>query len=279
MHAVRWSPFDAPLPPPEQNIAQLLMAAGSRHGFETRAAANRERLVRIELLRQSRDPGAHFLAQRLASCERGAECLSAACPVCVGGTRIWFYAEIARLFGIRGAAVAANLLLITLVHEDWIQPKSALLDFSPKVLIDRVRHQFRRAGMTGATVLGAVHGEFDEQREYWQPHLHLVARGAGQAHLNLLRQRHYQRSVHVRRPMVVQPIIHPARQLSYLLKSYWPMRLRYLDAFGEEMSTFRRLTEPYHSEYLIMLNQWNLLDLVLLIGVRRYGHALQVRSL
>lgn len=280
MQAVRWSPFDAPLPPPERDITKLLMETDGRHAFETPAAADRERLFRIVFLRQSSDPRAVAVARRLEGCVRDARCLSPACPCCFGRTRIWFYGEIARILGIRGTGPVTSLKLITLVHEDWIRPKSAAtFDFCPKALIDCVRHQFRRAGIRGTTVLGAVHGEFAEQREYWQPHLHLVAEDVGQEHLNLLRQKHYQRSVHVPRPMVVQPIIHPARQLSYLLKSYWPMRVRYLDAFGEEMSTFHRLTEPYHSEYLIMLDQLNLLDLILLIGVRRYGHALQVRSL
>jgi hypothetical protein len=75
--------------------------------------------------------------------------------------------------------------------------------------------------------------------------------------------------------MVVQPVDYPARQISYLYKSYWPMRIRYIDAFGQKQSTFRRIPEPYHSQYLIMLDQVNLLDLVLLIGVRRYGNTLQ----
>jgi hypothetical protein len=96
-----------------------------------------------------------------------------------------------------------------------------------------------------------------------------------QADLNLLRHRHYRRSSHIDRPMVVQPVDYPARQISYLYKSYWPMRIRYIDAFGQKQSTFRRIPEPYHSQYLIMLDQVNLLDLVLLIGVRRYGNTLQ----
>jgi hypothetical protein len=275
MRVARWSPFDAPLPPPERNIAQLMVATDRRHGFETPDAAHRERLGRIATLRQSPDPRALIVADRLASCDRDARCLSPACSICVGRTRIWIYGEIARLWNLRGTTAAADLHVITLVHEDWTRSKSALQDFDPGVLVGRVRHQFRRAGITGVTVLGAVHGEFDKRRGYWQPHLHLAARGMRQADLNLLRQRHYRRSSRIDRPMVVQSVDYPARQISYLYKSYWPMRVRYIDAFGEEKSTFRRIPEPYHSQYLIMLNQVNLLDLMLLIGVRRSGNTLQ----
>jgi hypothetical protein len=275
MLAVRWNPFDAPWPPPERDITKLMVPTDGCHGFETPAAANRERLRRVAVLRRSPDPRAAVFADRLANCDRGARCLSPACSYCVGRTRIWFYAEIARLFNLRGSTAATNLQLITLVHEDWIRPQSALHDFDPRVLIDRVRHQFFRAGITSATVLGAVHGEFDQKRNYWQPHLHLVVSGMQQAQLNLFRQRHYQRSVHVYHPMVVQSVVNPPRQLSYLLKSYWPLRMRYIDAFGEERSNFQRIMEPYHTQYLTILDQFKLLDFIFLIGVRHYGHTLR----
>jgi hypothetical protein len=124
-------------------------------------------------------------------------------------------------------------------------------------------------------VLGAVHGEFDEQGEYWQPHLHLVASGMRRSDLNLIRKKHYRRSPRIYRPMVAQPVVSSARQLSYLLKSYWLMKIRYIEPDGRKKSTFQRIPEPYHSQYLIMLDQFNLLDFILLIGVRRYGSTLQ----
>jgi hypothetical protein len=252
-----------------------MVATDRRHGFETPDAADRERLGRIASLRQSPDPRALLVARRLASCERGARCLSPACPYCGGRTRIWFYAEIARLFDLRGSAAAANLQLITLVHEDWIHSKSELHSFDPQVLIDRVRHQFLRAGIPDVSMFGAVHGEFDEQRTYWQPHLHLVAADMRRVHLDLIRNRYYRPSPRVDRPMVVQPVINPARQISYLYKSYWPMKIRYVTASGEKRSTFRRIPEPYHTQYLIKLDQFDLLGFILLIGFRRYGNTLR----
>ena len=75
--------------------------------------------------------------------------------------------------------------------------------------------------------------------------------------------------------MVLQPINNPDRQISYLLKSYWPMKIRYTNTLGQKKSTFQRIPEPYHTQYLIMLDQFDLLDFLLLIGVRRYGSTLQ----
>jgi hypothetical protein len=270
-----WSPFDVPLPPPERNIAGLMVTGNGRHGFETPAAADRERLSRIAALRRSPDPRAVVVAHRLANCERGARCLSPACSFCGGRTRIWLCGEIAKLLAVQRQAGRADIKLVTLVHEDWMIPPFDIMRFCPEALVDRVRHQFLRAGTTGATVIGAVHGEFDRVGHFWQPHLHLITKGISGKALTLIRQRHYRRTARIYRPMVVQPLRNPVRQVSYLLKSYWPMKVRYVDARGRKSSTFQRIPEPYHSAYLVMLDQFNLLDLILLIGVRRYGNILQ----
>jgi hypothetical protein len=189
--------------------------------------------------------------------------------------RIWFYAEAVQLFNAHEPNAWSSLRVLTLVHEGWIIPDSQIACFNPTLLVDRVRHQFLRAETTGAIVIGAIHGEYDKQRQYWQPHLHLIAQGLSEKSEKLIRHRHYRPSAYVSRPMVVQPLENPARQVSYLLKSYWPMRIRYIDAYGEERSSFQRIAEPYQAAYLVMLNRFNLLDFVLLIGVRRNGHVLK----
>jgi hypothetical protein len=274
MRLPKWSPFAAPLPPAEHDITQLMQRGDERAEFETYAAAGRERIRRVRWLAKSSVPGAHALAARLSACARDDRCLSPTCPLCVGRTRIWFYGEIARVLDLQRRAGWADIRLVTLVHQDWIIPTTEIMRFNPKLLVDRVRHQFLRAETTGAIVIGAVHGEFDQQRQCWQPHLHLIAQGLSEKSVNLIRHRHYRRSTNIYRPMLVQPLENPAKQISYLFKSYWPMRIRYIDAFGNDQSTFQRVTEPYQTAYLLMLNRFELLDFVLLIGVRRRGHSL-----
>jgi hypothetical protein len=270
-----WSPFAAPLPAPHYDIRRLLPTTDGKSGFESYAAAERERHHRIASLRKLRSREARETADRLEACAPGFRCLSPSCPVCAGRTRIWFYSEIARVLGVRSSTGTTNLELITLVHEDWILPTGRIADLNPMLLTDRVRHQLFRAGAGGAIVIGAVHGEFDQQRRYWQLHLHLAAKGLTTETIASMRLRHYRRSEHIYRPMVVQPLNDPERQISYLYKSYWPMRVRYLTTAGEEESEFRRIEEPQHSAYLVALNQFTLLDFVFLLGARRYGHALR----
>jgi hypothetical protein len=75
--------------------------------------------------------------------------------------------------------------------------------------------------------------------------------------------------------MFVQPLKDSAEQISYLLKSYWPMRVRYTDLSGKEKSTFQRIPEPHQTAYLVMLDRFDLLDFILLIGVRRHRSVLK----
>jgi len=275
MPPVTWSPYDSPFPPPDRDISKLLRGNERKSDFESRTAAEKERHLRIAALLRHPSRQAHQTAARLAACARGAPCLSPCCPECNGRTRIWFYAEVAQALRIeQGTTTQPKLNIITLVPEGWILPRRQIISFDPKVLIDRVRHQFLRAGGNGAIAIGAVHGEYDKLRQYWQPHLHLAARGLDVRTISLLRRRHYQRTPLVYRPMVVQPLSDSPPQISYLLKSYWPLRERYVRANGKEFSTFRRIPEPLHSEYLMMQDQFNLLDFVFLLGVRRQGHRL-----
>jgi hypothetical protein len=264
-----WSPYDSPFPPPNRDITKLLRGAGNKNGFEIRVAAQQERYFRIAALQRHPSRWAIQVAARLAGCSRSAPCLRPCCPECTGRMRIWFYAEVARVLQIEQDTAQSRLNIITLVHEDWILKRQQIINLNPKVLIDRVRHQFLRAGGSGAIVIGSVHGEYDKQRQYWQPHLHLVARDLDVRTIYLLRKRHYQRTSLVYRPMVVQPLRDPPPQISYLLKSYWPMRVRH-----QKSSTFRRIPEPLHSEYLMMQDRFDLLDFVFLLGVRRQGHRL-----
>ena len=269
-----WSPFDSPFPPVEGNITKLMPRGVARTGFETYAAADRERAKRVRWLAKSQLPEASSVAARLSDCAPGDRCLSPACPVCVARMRIWLYGEIARVLDLQRRAGWADVKLITLVHANWIIPKTELLRFNPKQLIDRVRHQFLRAATSGAIIIGGVYGEFDQQRCYWQPHLHLITQGVSENSRELIRRRHYRPNANVPRPMLVQPLKNPAKQISYLHKSYWPMRIRYVDAFGNDQSTFQRVTQPHQTPYLLMSNRFELLDFVLLIGVRRRGHVL-----
>jgi hypothetical protein len=93
-----------------------------------------------------------------------------------------------------------------------------------------------------------------------------------------LRQRYYGRTTDVYRPMVTQPLKAPARQISYLFKSYWPMRVKFTGMSGKTLSAFQRIPQPLHSAYLIMLGQHRLLDFIFLFGVRRHVHELQAHA-
>lgn len=290
--ALGFSPFHTPWPPSHRDARKLLApeikVIGDRQriltGFETAAAANTERRLQINRLRRSTVPGADRLADKLESCRQGRRCLSGACPVCVGRTRIWLIAEMLRHWPIHGGGTKARarsncshsaLMAITLIRKTWIYPAGSLYQAEPKKLIDEVRHQFHRNGAGDAVVIGGLHGDFNAEDNYWQLHIHIIVSGANERTLNQLRKKHYQRTRQVYRPMKVDPVNDPVRQFSYVLKSYWPQKVRFIGRSNRMSGSKRRLDEPHHTEHLMWLDQFGLLDLLLLVGVRRYGNELR----
>lgn len=269
-----WSPFATPLPPPGRDVRRLLRPTEDKEGFEHLADADKERLLRVASLCLGKDAAAKHASSRLAGCQRGTRCLSPGCPVCVGRLRIWLVGEMLALWPI-GAPPPRDLAFVTLVHEQWLLPPDAIGRLTPRRLVDRVRHQFLRAGLAGVTAVGAVHGTFDQTREHWQPHVHLVVEGASRDALARLRKRHYRRTGSVYRPMLVQPVNDAVRQFSYVLKSYWPMSFQFTDETGAKRRGYRRINEPHHAHLLAALDRFTLSDSLLLLGVRRYGHELR----
>jgi hypothetical protein len=241
-----WSPFDSPWPPPNWDITRLL---DHPKGEESYTRAYRERHRRIADLRKNASSPACELASTLTQCAIATRCLSAACPICFERARIWFCAQAAQILGVDHAKLRSKVTIITLVSEDWRLPRGRIREFTPKPMLDQVRHQLLRVGAKGAVVLGAVHGEYDQSRDS-----------------------------HVYRPMVTQRLNAPERQISYLFKSYWPMRVRFIGPHGRSVSAFQRIPGPLHSAYLTMLDRSRLLDFLFLFGVRRYGHELRRNS-
>jgi len=70
--------------------------------------------------------------------------------------------------------------------------------------------------------------------------------------------------------------------LTYIFQSYWPVRAIFQDGQGQwsKQAKKRRISEPYHSLYLLWLDRWSLKDLTLLLGieVRKKGFKLTRRS-
>jgi hypothetical protein len=214
------------------------------------------------------------LWRKLKRCRRDGHCHSPACPVCMRSERsFWINSMVAHLGGM--VKDIASLSAVTLVHEDWEIPAGKLHTFKPRVLLDRVRKQLHRAKFRGAAI-GKIDFDFVPDRMTWGIHLHFVAAGLTPKVEDRLRE-YYEPSESVGTPMMVKEVDDLAGAVSYALKSFPKYRVRFRDAQGRmnTPSKRRRVPEPYHTEYLLAVDQFPPSALMLVIGVKRYGDGLR----
>ena len=258
-------PWAFPSSRPEYDVRKLV------GDFETVGKAKAERGLRIRHLRTAGSIEHRRLADKLESCAPNARCRSAACPICCRRLRMWITGAVLELLDGIPDPIAA-----TLIPSGQAVPTGDLRDFSPKRFGDMLRQQLRRAGAGSQIIVGGIDGDYDEMRQSWQPHFHLIAPAALKPTFDELRDRFYPNSDRVHRPVLTQPVKDPARQVSYCVKSYWLQKVRYLDGAGEKRRAPRRLDNALHVDWLVWRDQFPLADFLFLHGVRRYGGELRI---
>lgn len=165
-----------------------------------------------------------------------------------------------------------------LIRADIIKPswRRDVWDFqtdSPGRLFNEFRSTLNRArngrDLSGF-MLGGYHNEWDEDAHMYQPHIHIVA---AEQHIGLLHDLKGRRGFESGRggkgpvadPILVREshVTSPEYALLYLFKSYWLRTFRL--ANGDRCH--RQLMAPYHSEFLLWLDQRSINDLVFLYGL------------
>lgn len=163
-----------------------------------------------------------------------------------------------------------ELCTFTIVQPDWRLQASDLAKFDSRELLTKVRRGLpQRESMPGNSWLfGQVHGEFDIRTESFQPHVHGVCTVDYVADLRKMVRRCDRRLIP--QPMRVEKIDPPnrARQVSYVLQSYWPHRPTFI-CNGVVLRTRRkgRIPEPWSSMVLLWLHRQTLGSIQLRVGL------------
>lgn len=169
---------------------------------------------------------------------------------------------------------------VTLVPRGWAFTPDELQQVDPTMLLNSLRTDLLRcvpnSGKGWAIIF--LHGEYQTAQGTYALHVHGVAGGAMVKAVDALRKRKKYRSrrnkgqdstQRVKRSQ--KPLTNLPQPLTYLLKSYWPGKWKgYVSGVGKERRSrdHGRIPEPYHSQYLLWLDRWELKDITLLIGVR-----------
>lgn len=214
---------------------------------------------------------------------------TAACPVFTDEFRhrvvgnLWPHVE----DELAGIVVTATLMPTGL----WV-PAGQLQHQIPKLMMRRLCSDLDRVGVTAQTgfVMAGLHAEFDERREGYDFHYHLVAGGWKARALEGLRDRpkySVGRSEPHEMGMVDRPRVRVSKQvltnlpdpLTYAIQYWYPHRPTKIvgyDPLQIQRSIGRyRIRDPYHTEWLVWMNKWCVKDFILLNGLKPTSTGLQ----
>ena len=243
-------------------------------GFESLEASQNESQIRQKCLLKSRSKRCRNLAEVLADCEGDDwPCLSGACPVCFRANRRKIIPETIKLYGQYPALKA-----VTLIFYEEAMTSKEFMAWDVRPLIVKLRKKFGRCGVRGP-VIGSFDIDYHTDIKRWLPHLHLLI-SSDEAGLKALRRYMKRPKNMVRdgvknRPMLVQGIHDPAKQASYLFKSYWSEVYCY-SKNGKRRTGKRRLKTRHLALSLVKLDQLGLQGGLLLYGLRYSGDKLRV---
>lgn len=249
--------------------------------FETLEDAKKESQIRQKALIKG---GYHDLAEKLADCAQDYRCESPACPQCVRHNRRGFYHAAAALSKQHDMG---NQRTVTLIYYSEAMTNRELKDFDPNRLTERVRKQLTRCGFQNP-VIGGLELDYHEDIELWIPHFHLLVTNDIEP-LETLREKYLakekrppSKSTHTTptsRPMMVQRLKRPPKQLSYLCKQRWQSICAYI---GTVKGKRKRRTDKHRLETykfilsLIVLDSYTFSDLMILYKVRVVNNEFKV---
>lgn len=247
--------------------------------IETPLEARAETLIRINRLLSTSKmapdrklaKACRLLAEKLLRClHRGRRCKSPACPLCMRKHRKRIASALWRLVVEDDAGKPVTA---TLVPRGMDFPAGQLGGVCAAKLKAALLADLNRCGAKEADgyLFAALHGEFEPNKKRWIVHWHLLLDDEMIEVLDRLRERPKFRSqegdvVRHRVRIGRKRLNQLPKPLTYLTQSWWPSRW-IGDVGGGEIKRQRqrsRVPEPYHSEYLLWLDQQEFEDLILL---------------
>ena len=155
-----------------------------------------------------------------------------------------------------------------IIHPKWLIPEGRLKDLPAAQVKQNFTRYLERTGVSKAEGLlfAGLHGSFDGTG--FQLHYHGIVAGDK---LDALRGMNNKFGFASSKDKIYRPIIfgklkNPPRQISYCLQNWWPYEPQPPDPlfYGKR----RRLPTDAHAEFLLWMAQQNLMDLIVMNGMR-----------
>ncbi|GJE53797.1 hypothetical protein [Methylobacterium thuringiense] len=182
----------------------------------------------------------------------------------------------------------AELCTVTVIYRGWSYTPAEL----EGVTAARIKGQFRqhlfRAGVLGVPgpLFAFMHGEFEPSTGRYQIHFHIVTTAAKaaalKAGLTSKTIKGYTATATGASPVWCSPVRDRVRQLSYLVKAYWPSRpVVIIDGKPKRRRDPCRIPEPFHTQVLLWFDRQRFSDMVVMNDCwsRRNGGTAAMRRL
>ena len=172
---------------------------------------------------------------------------------------------------------------VTIIPQTWEFKADELDSVVPRLLLAALLAALYAQG--AAKAYGwldvVIHGEWDPIGQVYRLHAHGYAYGEMIDVVDRLRNlpnyktRRYLKDgslspVYRRVQVKRKPPKNRLRQITYRMQSYWPAKAIIMSDNGvrKRARQKRRIAEPHHSQVLLWLDQWDISDLTLMIGLR-----------
>lgn len=255
--------------------------------FETVKDVRQERELRIKKLTRYLSNSSQKLMNKLKNCHPEYPCGSAACPECVRKHRLEMTKAV--------MTICSNLdewKSVTLIfYQDAIN-NSEFWGFDLNKLKRRLRRWLNDCGFS-KMVIGGYEMDFHIDVQKWLPHFHLIVPNEPDA-INKLRikMKNQQNAVFrpniINRPILVNNLKKPEKQISYHFKLIWWRieSISYDEAIkiGLKVRKRRRRTKKFrlkNKEYipsLLMLDKIGISELTFMYKVKKYGGHLVIKE-
>lgn len=242
---------------------------GLRQAFETLEECVREDLWRASCLVASGLSGARRLGELLGESELGFAHETWASRRYCRGLRQMQVDGLLRLMDEHGDE---ELSCFTMVLPDWCVADTELAEFDVGKETKAVGRRLSGASSAaagGGWLFGQMHGEFDSSANRFQLHLHGIC--SRELVPGVREIAHGQSTARIYRPVRIDAVrgADRARQVSYMLQSYWPHRPRVrVDDEWRRVRRKGRIPEPWGSMALLWLHRQSYASMQVKLGLQ-----------
>ncbi|MEI9750036.1 hypothetical protein V5085_03735 [Moellerella wisconsensis] len=255
--------------------------------FETVKDVRQERELRIKKLTRYLSKKSQKLMNKLKNCHPEYSCGSAACPECVRKHRLEMTKAV--------MTICSNLdewKSVTLIFYQDAISNDGYWDFDLNKLKRRLRRWLNDCGFS-KMVIGGYEMDFHTDVQKWLPHFHLIVPNEPDPISKLrLKMKSQQNAVFradiINRPILVNNLKIPEKQISYHFKSIW-WRIESISydekiEIGLKVRKRKRRTKKFRlkkKEYiqsLVMLDEIGISELTFMYKVKKYGSHLVIKD-